>query len=268
MPPFRRRPLPTISAHEVASHSSVKSCYVTLGTKVYDITSFLDDHPGGGDLILDFAAKDVSEIMGDGVSHLHSQSAYEILDEYLVGFIPSNEMMKNAIGHEMPMDILPLPPTQLGRDILEAEAVEGKDDLSNGYFAATGVKGEKDLIEETDPDADYRTHRFLDIRKPLIPQIWNGGFSKEFYLEQVHRPRKYTSSGSALLGKHLDPLSITDWYWYMGPITLLPLATFGSYIACTSLSSFGQAAACWSSGLALWTLVEYGLHRGLFHMDK
>ena len=48
------RSLPTISLAELEKHSSSKSCYVTIGSKVYDVTSFLSDHPGGEDLILEF----------------------------------------------------------------------------------------------------------------------------------------------------------------------------------------------------------------------
>jgi 4-hydroxysphinganine ceramide fatty acyl 2-hydroxylase len=45
--------LPTISLAELEQHNSSKSCYVTIGSKVYDVTSFLSDHPGGEDLIIE-----------------------------------------------------------------------------------------------------------------------------------------------------------------------------------------------------------------------
>jgi len=45
--------LPSISAAELEGHKSASSCYVTIGSKVYDITPFLGDHPGGEDLILE-----------------------------------------------------------------------------------------------------------------------------------------------------------------------------------------------------------------------
>lgn len=48
------RSLRTISLDELEQHSSPKSCFVTIGSKVYDVTSFLSDHPGGEDLILEF----------------------------------------------------------------------------------------------------------------------------------------------------------------------------------------------------------------------
>lgn len=47
--------LPILTTAEVSKHNSIKSCYVTIGRKVYDVTDFLSDHPGGEDLILRLA---------------------------------------------------------------------------------------------------------------------------------------------------------------------------------------------------------------------
>ena len=64
------RTLPTFTRAEVEKHSSSKSCYVTIGTKVFDVTDFIEDHPGGGDLILEYAGKDVEDILKDFASSL------------------------------------------------------------------------------------------------------------------------------------------------------------------------------------------------------
>ncbi|KAL8871113.1 MAG: hypothetical protein Q9198_007482 [Flavoplaca austrocitrina] len=90
------RPLPTILSSDVASRNTEKSCYVTMGTKVYDITLFLDTHPGGGDLILEYGGKDVTEIMGDEISHAYSESAYEYLQDYLIGFMATEPVIKTV----------------------------------------------------------------------------------------------------------------------------------------------------------------------------
>ena len=52
----------------------------------------LEEHPGGGEIILPYAGKDVTEIMADIQSHQHSESAYEILDEgMLVGYLATEQ---------------------------------------------------------------------------------------------------------------------------------------------------------------------------------
>ena len=65
---------------DVASAGRSKPCYVKFRGKVYDVTHFLPDHPGGEELITDYAGEDVTSIMQDETSHVHSDSAYEALE--------------------------------------------------------------------------------------------------------------------------------------------------------------------------------------------
>ncbi|KAI8970806.1 glyoxylate dehydrogenase [Trametes punicea] len=50
-----------LSAAEVAAHSSRESCWIIVHGKVYDVTDFLDEHPGGSKVILKYAGKDATE---------------------------------------------------------------------------------------------------------------------------------------------------------------------------------------------------------------
>ncbi|KAI9834193.1 MAG: fatty acid alpha-hydroxylase [Thelocarpon superellum] len=253
--------LPTITHAELEAHRSTKSCYVTLGTKVYDITPFLDDHPGGGDLILKWAGKDVAAVMLDEISHHHSEAAYEILADHQIGFLATDSILDVAADSAQTAQILPLPPTKDGARELHANGA------TKVVFATTGMSSAEDLSVETDPSSDYRTHKFLDLNRPLLMQVWTGGFSKAFYLEQVHRPRHYKGGASApLFGNFLEPLSKTP--WWVVPMVWLPPVMYGTYLSRDGLPSTLHVAGYWLFGLAMWTLVEYGLHRGLFHVDK
>jgi 4-hydroxysphinganine ceramide fatty acyl 2-hydroxylase len=258
------RTLPTLPRDEVESHNSKKSCYVTIGTKVYDLTSFLDDHPGGAELILDWAGKDVEKILKDEISHLHSEAAYEILDESLIGFVATDSIMKAAVKSSHSDEIVSLPESQDGN----AQIKGVQEDLNQRpVFEATGMSSAEDLSKETDPTADFKTYHFLDLNRPLFPQIWYGGFSKEFYLKQVHRPRHYRGGASApLFGNFLEPLSKTAW-WVI-PMVWLPPVMYGSWYGFYGLSTPLEGIGYWCLGLFLWTLVEYILHRCLFHVDK
>lgn len=259
--------LPTLPTADVASKNTAEQCYVTRGAKVYDITPFLEDHPGGGDLILQYGGKDVTEIMGDELSHTHSDAAYDVLEDHIIGYVANDAIMDVVKESKQPPQIVPLPPTQAGARELRSSGVAQGLAASLPVFAATGMSSAADLSVPTDPNADYRKHRFLDLSKPLLGQVWRGGFSREFYLEQVHRPRHYKGGASApLFGNFLEPLTKTPW-WVI-PLVWLPPVAYGSFLAQQNIKSTIPWMSYWLLGLGLWTLVEYGLHRGLFHVDK
>ena len=44
-----------ITTAEVAKHTTENDCWVILYDKVYNVTNFLNDHPGGKDAIMLFA---------------------------------------------------------------------------------------------------------------------------------------------------------------------------------------------------------------------
>lgn len=50
-----------LTAQEVAAHSSRESCWIIVHGNVYDVTDFLDDHPGGSKVILKYAGKDATK---------------------------------------------------------------------------------------------------------------------------------------------------------------------------------------------------------------
>jgi L-lactate dehydrogenase (cytochrome) len=46
---------------EVAKHSSRESCWVVIKGRAFDVTNFLDDHPGGAKSLLRYGGKDGTE---------------------------------------------------------------------------------------------------------------------------------------------------------------------------------------------------------------
>ena len=99
---------------EVAEHHSTKSLWVIvkdngtiLVTVVYDITYFLEDHPGGGEILLQFGGKDITKSLQDPLEHVHSDSAYQLLEGYLIGSLEEAEVAESA---EKPKFIDPYKP--------------------------------------------------------------------------------------------------------------------------------------------------------------
>ncbi|KAL8106221.1 cytochrome b5-like [Apium graveolens] len=73
-----------LSFADVSVHNSPKDCWVIINAKAYDVTKFLDDHPGGDEVLLQVAGEDGSE---EFESAGHGSAARLMLDEYYVGEI-------------------------------------------------------------------------------------------------------------------------------------------------------------------------------------
>ncbi|KAK4990017.1 hypothetical protein LTR66_005821 [Elasticomyces elasticus] len=67
---------------EVSEHTSKKDVYIVVHDKVYDASSFVDEHPGGEEVLLDVGGQDATEAFEDVG---HSDEAREILDGLLIG---------------------------------------------------------------------------------------------------------------------------------------------------------------------------------------
>ncbi|KAL1996007.1 hypothetical protein VTN49DRAFT_542 [Thermomyces lanuginosus] len=51
---------PVLDGQEVSKHNSRESCWIAVRGKVYDVTDFLDEHPGGAAVILKVAGADAT----------------------------------------------------------------------------------------------------------------------------------------------------------------------------------------------------------------
>jgi L-lactate dehydrogenase (cytochrome) len=51
---------PYLNGNEVANHKSRSSCWVIIAGKVYDVTEYLDSHPGGSQILLQYGGKDAT----------------------------------------------------------------------------------------------------------------------------------------------------------------------------------------------------------------
>ncbi|KAL3450519.1 cytochrome b5-like heme/steroid binding domain-containing protein [Aspergillus insuetus] len=62
---------------EVAAHNSKRDLYLVIGKSVFDCSSFIDEHPGGEEVLLDLAGQDATEAFEDVG---HSDEARELLE--------------------------------------------------------------------------------------------------------------------------------------------------------------------------------------------
>ncbi|KAL7415184.1 hypothetical protein BDY24DRAFT_383994 [Mrakia frigida] len=239
---------------DVGKHDKLDDMWMSHNGLVYDVTKFINDHPGGDDVLMPFAGKDITLAMSDEDSHVHSKSAYQMMSEFVVG-----------------------------RVVIADKIVDDDWEATEDFHP-----------DDTDVMADFERCEFIDLSQPMLPQILWGNFSKEFYLEQVHQPRHVTYSARMFPYPFLEVFTLTQWYivpiiWVPIWVTLFITSTLQfspqtvNMTATTLLSTVlsgkagsipfptSQALAntgmCWAIGCFLWTLLEYGFHRFLFHVD-
>ncbi|KAJ6643221.1 Cytochrome b5 [Pseudolycoriella hygida] len=61
-----------------------KPCWIIVKDSVYNVTNYLDDHPGGGELITEFAGRDATKGFED---FGHSGDAKKLLKQLKIGEI-------------------------------------------------------------------------------------------------------------------------------------------------------------------------------------
>ncbi|XP_072452103.1 cytochrome b5 type B isoform X2 [Chiloscyllium punctatum] len=71
-----------ITMEEVKTHNSSKSTWLVIHDKVYDVTKFLEEHPGGEEVLFEQAGGDATESFEDVG---HSSDAREMLKQYFIG---------------------------------------------------------------------------------------------------------------------------------------------------------------------------------------
>ena len=93
------------SMAEVQKHSrydaqtdSSKSYWIVIHDKVYDVTKWLDDHPGGEDVLMENSGTDASEPWEDIG---HSSEAREKMKQYQIGEL-RQEDRKNKVDKGPP----------------------------------------------------------------------------------------------------------------------------------------------------------------------
>lgn len=91
----------TFEVEEVRQHDTIDDCWVIHQNNVYNVTNFLDTHPGGGDLILSHAGEDITDILCDEGIHKHSSCAYNLLRDYKIGKLSVSEDVTDELPNEL-----------------------------------------------------------------------------------------------------------------------------------------------------------------------
>jgi len=240
------------SEAEIARHRTVSDLWVSSRGKVYDVTKFIDRHPGGMEVLLTRGGSDVTEVMRSADVHKHSKAAYAMMDQYCIGECKDYEDHQEAWDNNN---------EQSGNERLET------DQLSRDL----GIRREsvQELHAELDPS-------IIDITKPMVWQIGKLG---KHYQKWIHTPDDVD-----LRFFETDWIeSLTMCQWYVIPTVWLPIMLYFLYLSASEFFESGPEVmmpflfggitlSTWHmpilfiGGVLMWTLLEYVIHRWVFHL--
>lgn len=212
--------VPMYTLTDVAEHNKPADAWIAYKGKVYDVSEFVDSHPGGREILEEHLGQDVTNVFEDPKIHEHSDAALTLLKDYLIG----------KLAH------------------VTTVAKELDPEFEDMFLTA----GENENL--------------IDLEKPIITQMWNTPMTLEQYLRYTHTPRFLKGGRVARFFENdfLEFCSRNSWH---SVCMWIPVAAFFAYQASFSIDHL-TLVALWALGVFIWTLLEYSIHRWIFHMDK
>ncbi|XP_002987190.2 dihydroceramide fatty acyl 2-hydroxylase FAH2 [Selaginella moellendorffii] len=203
------------SLADVRKHRSAGDAWIIVDGQVYDVTQFLDDHPGGPQIISQSLDSDnVGSLMrgsDDPAAHSHSDAAFDTLEKFHIGILENSQHRS---------------------------------------------KNSED--SETKP----KTRGFtVDLSKPLVAQVGHLG---DAYEKWVHQPIVCKESPRFFENQILE--SLTRTVWWVIPLVWLPFICWLLLVSSQRGLKSQSIVSCLISGVIIWSLLEYSMHRFLFHV--
>lgn len=87
----------TYSLAEIKAHNTNKSTWIVIHNNIYDVTEFLNEHPGGEEVLLEQAGKEATEAFEDVG---HSTDAREMMKKFKVGELIESERKQVPVKKE------------------------------------------------------------------------------------------------------------------------------------------------------------------------
>lgn len=258
-----------IDYEEVQKHNTKEDCWVIIHNKVYDVSDFVDEHPGGSAIILKYAGKNATKAF-DPIHPPDTLTKYLAPKHHLgeVSKPPPKKQTKAAGGAKAPppaqaLEQAQAPATTSGDlqvvDEFDVEYDEQDDKAPIPVLQVVQQEdeaGEEDEYDDDDdepPTEEELNRRQMVKRKPDLGQIYN---LNDFEFVARHTMEKvawgYYSSGSddeiTLRDNHLSYQRILFKPRVMVDVTNIDLSTtmlgiktsVPFYITATALGKLGH----------------------------
>ncbi|KAI0229104.1 hypothetical protein LSAT2_020472 [Lamellibrachia satsuma] len=77
--------MPNYTTKELRQRTCADRLLLAVDGRIYNVTDFAGRHPGGVALLQQYAGQDVTDALRDDTSHVHSSTAYRVLEKYYIG---------------------------------------------------------------------------------------------------------------------------------------------------------------------------------------
>lgn len=78
---------------EISKHNKSTDCWIILANRVYDITNFLENHPGGSEILLEFAGKNATDGFIEA-GHVSNFSIIKTMSDFIIGCVDDGKLPK------------------------------------------------------------------------------------------------------------------------------------------------------------------------------
>jgi len=193
---------PSYSLEDLRKHDREEDAWIAIEGQVYDVTTFLEEHPGGKEIMLEYLGKDATEVFTSEAVHAHGKTAFTMLTRYNIGLLKDHKVVNRT--------------------------------TENKYS------------------------NLVDITKPILPQIpklgkdYNPWLHSHFGLQQI-----------IIFDNALE--LFTRWPWWYIFFLWSPFIVMMVNKALEHVSAF-HTCTMFFVGLLSWSIVEYALHRFVFHI--
>ena len=255
-----------LSYEEVGKHNQKSDCWVIVHGKVYDVTSFLDEHPGGSAIILKYAGKDATKAF-DPIHPSDTLTKY-LPQEFHLGPVDPKTKRKKPAGSANAKESAKADSAKARGPVTENSSVVDEydveyDEQENKLPLPVSAAADEDVTLENeseydDDDDDPPSEEELQRRKmvslkPDLGQIYNLHDFEFVARETMERTAwAYYSSGAddeiALRNNHLAYQKVFFKPKVLVDVSLIDLSTkmLGTatsvpfYITATALGKLGH----------------------------
>ncbi|KAH0342558.1 cytochrome b5 reductase-like protein, partial [Aureobasidium melanogenum] len=197
--------LKEITQEEVKKHNKKDDIWIIVHGKVYDVTKYLEDHPGGAPSLQEVAGQDATAAFEDVG---HSSDARETMGQFIVGKLEGYQPDEDDLGDDKPKELPLLVRIAQAHD-------ESSESSSTERLARSLLKG---VIGGGGAFLAYE----LVARSPVVGWLHfqHGGFWRGILLAFI---ATFSTSATLLLylGRHFKKQhTISDWPTHYKPKTV------------------------------------------------